>query len=394
MSEAGNAQATDDVLRGPVGILGAGALCAALSCMPMISAVRDVLRVGPIDVAVAIGAFWLVMIAGAIVWRRCGPQSRAYQRFDRIETAFTQLAVLALVFRSGRGDSFFWVPAIAHMMILGGYTSNVRFNIGLLVTLPVLLASAFAVTSNLGAAVLAIVIGAIGLYIYWLALTVARKLAAAEAELGETRLREDRQRIARDIHDGIGADLAALDWRLRGLRGDPAMRAEIDELVARLGHGSAELRTIVWALRTPTRSWTEVVAYLRQRALELCGDTIRCELVDDGDPSGTHAGEVAVDYMRAVLEMVRNAVRHAGARRIRVVLRSAADGLSAIVEDDGRGLPSDVLARDEGGLANLRHRVLRAGGELAASTPPDGGTVLSVRLRTDRPAEVQAALLQ
>jgi signal transduction histidine kinase len=384
---ATTADASDAALRGPAAILGAGVLCAALSAVPAIPAVRAVLRVGPLDVGVALGAFWLVMIAGAFVYR-AGKDSAAYRAFDKIETAFIQLVVLSLAFRSGRGDSFFWLLAIVHMMIIGGYGTHERYNILVFTVMPVLLAAAHAVTGKLGAAALSLVIGALGVYVYWIALGVSRKLAAADAErarlaaeLAETRVREDRQRIARDIHDGVAADLAALDWRLRGLRADTHLGGEVDELLARLGHGSAELRTIVWALRTPSRTWPDVVAYLRQRATELCGDSLALELVDEGDGGiAERTGEVALDFMRAVLEMVRNAVRHAGAARLRVVLRSDASGLSAMVEDDGRGLPPSVLERDEGGLANLRHRVARVGGALAATTPARGGTQLRVQL--------------
>jgi protein-histidine pros-kinase len=137
----------------------------------------------------------------------------------------------------------------------------------------------------------------------------------------------------------------------------------------------------VWALRTPSRSWSEIVAYLRQRAAELCGDSVALDIVDEGDGGiADRAGEIALDYMRAVLEMVRNAVRHAHAKRIRVVLRSTASGLTATVEDNGRGLPDAALETSEGGLANLKHRVSRAGGTFAATSPADGGTQLRVEL--------------
>lgn len=379
--------ATDDILRKPAGILLAGVLCVALSLVPMIPAVRAELHVGPRDVAIVLGGFWLLMIAGAIVFR-LGPDSRAYKLFDRVETAAIQSLMALLVWLSGRGDSFFWLLAIVHMMIVGGYATYYRFNLAVFTTVTTVLGTAFAVRGELGDAALAIVIGSIGIYVYWVALGVSRKLAATDAErarlaaeLADVRVREERQRIARDIHDGLGADLAAIDWRLRGLRSDPAIAAEVDELVARLGHGSAELRTIVWALRTPSRNWSEIVAYLRQRAQELCGDSLELELVDEGDGGvPERAGAVAVDYMRAVLEMVRNACRHANAKRLRVVLSSSATGLSATVEDDGRGLPDDVLERAEGGLANLRHRVARAGGELAATAPASGGTQIRVQL--------------
>jgi len=380
--EPSTSAAGDDALRSLTGVLGMGAIVALFACAPMIPAVRRELHVSPEDVALSLGLFWLVATAGAVVFHTKGPQSRVYKLFDPIETAATQVCVLSLVFLSGRGDSFFWLPAIVHMMILGSYGRLVRFNYILLTSLPALLSAAFAIRGDIGSGAMCLVIGALGVFVYWFMLSISRKLAAAETALAETRVREERQRIARDIHDGIGADLAALDWRLRGLRAhQPAIAAEIDELTSRLGNGSAELRTIVWALRTPSRSWADIVAYLRQRAIELCGHGIRLDVVDEGDGGVTdRAGEVALDYMRAVLEMVRNAVRHADAKQIRVTLRSGPTGLSATVEDNGRGLPSAALETSQGGLANLKHRVSRAGGTIEAIGPAKGGTQILVEL--------------
>lgn len=357
-------KATDDTLRGPLGVLLAVAFATGISLLPMLPAVRAVIRVGPLAVGAAMSAFIALMIVGAFVYR-LGVQSRAYQVFDRAETATIQAMMLGLVYATGSGDSLFWVFAIVHAMILGGYATHTRFNVATICILTCVLAFAFVIDDSLGAAVLSLGIGALELYVYWLALTVSRRLAATDAErarlaaqLADTRVREERERIARDIHDGLGADLAALDWRLRGLRSDATLKHEVDELVARLGQGSAELRTIVWALRTPSRSWPEVVAYIRQRAQEMCADKLRLELVDEG--GAELPGEQALDYMRAVLELVRNAVRHSGASQLRVVLR----GSTAIVEDNGSGVTDEVLARREGGLANLRKR-----GELIIETP-------------------------
>lgn len=366
MGDTSTGKAQDDALRGPLGILLAAVFATGVSLLPMIPAVRAVIRVGPVAVGAAMAAFIALMIVGACIYR-FGAQSRAYSLFDRAESATIQGMMLGLVYAAGSGDSLFWVFAIVHMLILGGYGTHYRFNYALFTTGPTLLALAFIVgRGDVGGAVLSLAIGALGLYVYWLSLTVSRKLAATDAErarlaaeLAETRVREERERIARDIHDGLGADLAALDWRLRGLRSDATLKHEVDELVARLGHGAAELRTIVWALRTPTRSWTEVVAYIRQRAQEMCGDKLVLELVDEGGEE--LPGERALDYMRAVLELVRNAVRHSGATQLRVVLR----GSTALVEDNGRGIPNDALGRSEGGLANLRHRVAQAGGDLS-----------------------------
>ena len=68
----------DDPLRSLTGVLGTGALVALFSCVPMIGAVRAELHVSPLDCAISMGLFWLVMIAGAVVYHTLGPSSRAY----------------------------------------------------------------------------------------------------------------------------------------------------------------------------------------------------------------------------------------------------------------------------------------------------------------------------
>ena len=379
-----------DAVRSPLGVALAVALAATVCLLPLIPAVRVVLGVGPRDVAIAMGAIAALMIAGAIVYARAAPGSRAFAIFDRAETALIQVAVLWLVVASGRGDSFFWLLWIPHLVILGT-NAHVRFNVATVIAAPLAVAAAFLAGGRAEAAALAVAIGGLGSFLFWFSLASHRKLVAVDAErqrlaaeLAEARVHQERARIARDIHDGLGADLAALDWRLRSLRDDASspLRAEVDELVRRVGHGTDELRAIVWALRSPARRWTELVAYLRQRIAELCGDAIAYEIVDGGDGGiAARPGELAIDYLRAVLELVHNAARHAGATRIAVELRSSAELLEAVVEDDGRGLPAGALARDEGGLANLRVRAARAGGRLVASTPPRGGARFAIALR-------------
>ena len=304
----------------------------------------------------------------------------------RIETAVIQIAVLTLVVASGRGDSFFWMLALVHAMTVGIRGTSARYHLALFTALPVLVAVAFlAIHRDVGAAALSLAIGALGVYVYWLMLGVARKLAAADrerqqlaGELAEARVFEERRRIARDIHDGIGADLAALDWRLRGLReqlGAAALQAEVDEVATRLAAGADDLRAVVWALRTPERTWPEIVAYVRQRAAELCGDRAATAITDGGDGGvPARAGEQALDYLRGVLELVRNATRHAGATHVAIALRSSEHALAAEVSDDGCGLAPEAFARSEGGLANLRHRAERAGGTLEHHAGAPAGT--------------------
>lgn len=378
----------NDVIRSPLSVVLSIACAAAICFLPLIPEVRAVVRVGPADVAISMSVFIVLMIAGSIAYRVWPPASRAFERFDRVESVLVQAAVLYLVLASGRGDSLFWLFWIVHAMLMGATGAKiVRFNFGVLATMSSLVVLSFAIGhQDLGDAAVALVIAAIGLYVFWFGATIARKLATADAErarlareLADTRVHQERQRIARDIHDGLGTDLAALDWRLRSLRGSSNLETEVDGLVDRLGHGARELNAIVWALRTESRSWAELVTYLRARSGELCGDAITCEVIDGGDDVPARPGEHAIDFLRAVLELVYNAARHADAKHVRVTI-SAPDGeLAAIVEDDGRGLPPAALDREEGGLRNLRDRLARNGGSFTATPPAGGGTRIAIR---------------
>jgi signal transduction histidine kinase len=374
--------AGDASLRSWSSVAASLALAATLSLLPLLEPVHRLLGVDAIDVAMSMSVFAATMISGAILYQRLPPGSHAFSVFDRVETALIEIAVFMLVYASGRGDSFFWLLVLVHIMMTGNYASHPRYHLALFATLPVVLAAAFVIgRGDIGAAALSLVIGALGVYVYWIALGVGRKLVAAEA----ARVHADRQRIARDIHDGIGADLAALDWRLRALHAEPdtppALRTEVDALAGRLAQSADDLRAIVWALRTPERRWADLVSYVRQRARELAGESITVT-VDDGGDGGVAArpGELALDYLRSVLELVRNAVRHAAPTSIAISMRSSPTELGATVVDDGRGIPVDVLERSEGGLANLRHRTAQRGGALVVSA--SGGTRIDVTFAT------------
>lgn len=381
-------KAHDETIRSVGSIAASLVLAGGVCLLPMISGVRAVLRVSPLDVTIAMGIFAVMAIIGAFVTSRHARGTRIGDIYDSAETVTIEGAVLWLVYASGRGDSFFWVLWMAHAMIVGNSGVRLRANFIAFVVPPLVLAVVFLVgRHDAGGAALSVVIGALGAYLNWLSGTVAKRLADTDAErarlaaeLADVKVREERQRIARDIHDGLGSDLAAIDWRLRSLRGEANIAGEVDELVARLGNGASELRAIVWALRSPERKWSEVVEYVKTRATDLCGDRITLEMTADGDGSVARPGELAIDFLRAVMELVHNAVRHADAKHIAVKIASTENTLSATVEDDGKGLPDDVAKREEGGIANLRARVARTNGTLAHTARDPRGTRFTLSL--------------
>lgn len=78
-------------------------------------------------------------------------------------------------------------------------------------------------------------------------------------------------------------------------------------------------------------------------------------------------------------EALTNVIRHAGARRIAVELRSSPDGLRLEVRDDGRGFDPAAARGDSQDLLGMRERVALAGGELEVDSAPGRGTAVRAR---------------
>jgi signal transduction histidine kinase len=209
-------------------------------------------------------------------------------------------------------------------------------------------------------------------------------------------LEEERRRLRRDLHDGLGTQLAALSIQTSALRAlvptDPAtaeqMAAEIrDELKAAVG----DIRRLVHGLRPPALDELGLVGALRQRAIRYgagglyqtddgsrVGDPHLTVTVIAPDDIPALPAAVEVAAYRITDEAIANVARHAGAETC-VVRLSASDALTLVVEDDGRGMPEQ---RTGGvGLLSMRERAAELGGTLAFSAGANGrGTRIEARL--------------
>jgi signal transduction histidine kinase len=198
------------------------------------------------------------------------------------------------------------------------------------------------------------------------------ELDAARAEVVASRERlvragfEEQRRLERDLHDGAQQRLVALGMRLRVLQRSGAVPAaassDLDAAVAELGTAVAELRRLAQGVR-PSALEDGLAAALTEIAARTPG------LVDLDVRASEVPDAVAVTAYFVVSEAVANALKHAGAERIRIVVESAADRLRLTIADDGRG-----GARARGGLTHMADRVDALGGTLSISSPPGDGT--------------------
>jgi signal transduction histidine kinase len=193
---------------------------------------------------------------------------------------------------------------------------------------------------------------------------------------------EERRRLRRDLHDGLGPRLAAQTLKAGSARSlyprDPAAAdALLSELEADMEVAIAEVRRLVYDLRPPALDELGLVGAIRETAAryEAQGLSVTVE-APAGMPSLPAAVEVAA--YRIAQEAVTNVVRHARADSCLVRLSPEKDALEVEVFDDGVGLPED---RAPGvGLHSMRERAGELGGACKIESMPSGGTRVLARL--------------
>jgi signal transduction histidine kinase len=189
---------------------------------------------------------------------------------------------------------------------------------------------------------------------------------------------QERQRVARDLHDGVQNELVSLILGLSLAEDDhntpPELAASLSVLRARAQSTLSGIREIAHGIRPPLLAAAGVIEALRAQA-ELA--TITVNLVGAAPRSSDNAEE-AVYF--ACLEALQNVAKHAP-RSARVTLRLRyRDGrLSVRIADDGGGFVQ-IRSHEGAGLTNIRDRLASVGGKARISSTPGQGTVVAVAL--------------
>jgi PAS domain S-box-containing protein len=188
---------------------------------------------------------------------------------------------------------------------------------------------------------------------------------------------EDRNRIARDLHDTVIQDLLAIGIQLhRGSRHPDACRAddEREDLVAQLDAAVQRLRACIFALRhddSPATTLTDdLQATVRKAGRILCHQP---DLAVHG-PANQLPPATAREINAVVTEALANVARHAQATATTLTLHVTPDQVHLTIEDNGQGLPAHPTPGD--GLANLAARAHARDGQMTLTSPDTGGTRL------------------
>ena len=199
----------------------------------------------------------------------------------------------------------------------------------------------------------------------------------------EQALERERTRIAKDIHDHLGANLTRISLLSQSVHGElqnPAQAAiQLDRIYDTSRDLTRAMDEIVWAVNPHHDTLDSLASYLGNFAQDyLMSLNIRCRLeVPLHLPSWPITAEVRHDIFLAFKEAIHNVVKHSGATEVSVSLALGTNDFTLNLRDNGRGFDPTSLPERVGrgnGLKNMKQRLEKIGGRCEINTAPGRGT--------------------
>lgn len=204
------------------------------------------------------------------------------------------------------------------------------------------------------------------------ALTTAQELA----------ILQERQRLARELHDAVNQTLFSLsltaDTAMRSLRqGTEATRPFIQELQQLIHEAKAEMRVLMYELRPESLHDAPLHQLLSNLANTLTGKIdihLHCELQE----VTALPADVTIIFYRIAQETMTNIIKHARARTVYIQLEALGDGAQMTIRDDGIGFDVQCVPSNHYGLHNMRERAAAIGAAYALDSAPSQGTQMQL----------------
>jgi signal transduction histidine kinase len=209
-------------------------------------------------------------------------------------------------------------------------------------------------------------------------------------------IERERARIAKDIHDDLGAGLTRISLLSESVPADEISPPQAAEVLSGIFTTTREMTQtmdeIVWAVNPQHDTLDSLASYLGNFAQEfLAGTGVRCRLdVPLQLPNWRLDAEVRHNLFLAVKESLNNALRHAQATEIRVSLSLGDFAFVVMVEDNGRGISAEALNDEKGragnrnGLSNMRQRLAQIGGRCEIGGSQGRGTRVEFQVTLKR----------
>ncbi|MEJ5238232.1 MAG: two-component regulator propeller domain-containing protein [Limisphaera sp.] len=196
----------------------------------------------------------------------------------------------------------------------------------------------------------------------------------------QAALQRERARIAKDIHDDVGACLTQIallcDLAQQGTGACSAAPGPWEKIAATARQAVKSLDEIVWAVNPRNDTLAQMIDYAGQFALDylrLAG--IRCRLdLPEPTPDQPMPSDVRHNCFLVVKEALHNIVKHAGATEVWLRARVEDGGLRMEIEDNGTGFDAAARVPGADGLRNMRQRMADVGGKCVIESRPGSGT--------------------
>src|SRR5215203_546091 len=194
---------------------------------------------------------------------------------------------------------------------------------------------------------------------------------------------EERKRIARELHDDLNQRMALLSIELEQLSQRAlkprSLRPLVHSLQTKAKEISAEIHRLSYRLHPSKLDHLGLTAAVESLCDELSGSCkLKVEFRQTGLPAYVPK-DVRLCLFRIAQESLRNCVKHSGARRARVVLEGAEEGIRLSISDDGCGFDTESGALERGlGFTSMRERLRLVGGRLQIYSRPSRGTRIEI----------------
>ncbi len=198
----------------------------------------------------------------------------------------------------------------------------------------------------------------------------------------EVAVRRERARIARDVHDQVGASLTEISMLSDLAQSDGVASPYLPRLASTARKAAAEMDEIVWAINPEHDNLSSLLDYISQQATDLLGTAgVRCRLdFPDEFPERHLTADFRHHLLLIVREALNNTIKHASAKEVRLQAVLGDTELRVTISDDGQGFDPGAAVSTGDGLINMTTRATALRGSLQLRSQPGAGTTITLHL--------------
>lgn len=196
---------------------------------------------------------------------------------------------------------------------------------------------------------------------------------------------KERQRIAKDLHDGIGQIMSAAKMNLSSIEAqipftDKEQQLKFENIISLVDESCKEIRAVSHNMMPNALLKAGLAAAIREFIDRIDHSILKVDLSSEGLNERLDTNVETVLY-RVIQECVNNVIKHSGANHLDISLIKDADGISATIEDNGKGFDIDQSKHFEGmGLKNIITRVEYLKGTVEFDSKPGRGTLVAIHI--------------